>query len=388
MTTVKDIVLALLWAVTLWRLPAAVRVPSQRALWGAFASIAAASTLGEPGIVDSIDRLAGIHNLTTLGKNLLGIVGSAAILDFVVAIARPRIVPKARRILVVLAAISMAALTVLFAITPRPAEVSDFYQANVGSLPGTAYCMVFTGCLGIAMTVATWLFWGYSRHAGAAWLRTGLRLLGTGTALGSLYSLLRTALMLLGLLHPHVINGTAKTTADIVENAAIALIIVGSSLPAVGVLWRSLRDWRALRRIQPLWASLTSAVPDIVLEDRSHLTPRVRLHRTVIEIRDAVLVLSSYVPEHVRRQAERTADLSGAQGEQRAALAEAIWLRTACAAKLDGADIVREAERQASPSAAMAFDFDAEVVRLLILSEAYHSPTAQTAARTHSKEQA
>jgi hypothetical protein len=384
MNTVKHTVLALLWAVTLWRLPAAVRVPRQRALWTAFASIAAASTLGDPGVVDSVDRLAGIHNLSTLGKNLLGIVGSAAILDFVVAIARPRSLPSARRALTVLAAASMTAMTVLFALTPRPVEVSDFYQANVGSLSGTAYCMVFTGCLGIAMTVATWLFWGYSRHAGAAWLRTGLRLLGAGTALGALYSLLRTALMLLGFLRPHVIDATATTVADAVENAAISLIIVGSSLPAVGVLWRSVRDWRALRRIQPLWAELTSAVPDIVLDARSHLTPRLRLHRTVIEIRDAVLVLSSYVPEHIRRQAEHTARLSGVQGERQAALAEAIWLRTACAAKLGGADIVRDCERRTTPSAGMALDFDAEVARLLILSEAYHSP----AARTHSKEQA
>ncbi|MCQ4043232.1 MAB_1171c family putative transporter [Streptantibioticus rubrisoli] len=382
MNTVKHTVLALLWAVTLWRLPAAARVPRQRALWTAFASIAAACTLGDPGVVDSVDRLAGVHNLSTLGKNLLGIVGSAAILDFVVAIARPRSLPRARRALTALATVSMTAMTVLFALTPRPLEVSDFYQANVGSLSGTAYCMVFTGCLGIAMTVATWLFWGYSRHAGAAWLRTGLRLLGAGTALGACYSLLRTVLMLLGFLRPHIIGTTATTVADAVENAAISLIVVGSSLPAVGVLWRSVRDWRALRRIQPLWAELTSAVPDIVLDARSHLTPRVRLHRTVIEIRDAVLVLSSYVPEHIRRQAERTARLSGVQGERRAALAEAIWLRTACAAKLNGADVVRDSERRTTPSAGMALDFDAEVARLLILSEAYHSP----AARTHSKE--
>ena len=384
MNTVKDTVLALLWAVTLWRLPAALRVPRQRALWTAFASIAAASTLGQPGVVALVDRLAGIHNLSTLGKNLLGIVGSAAILDFVVAIARPRSLPRARRALTVLASVSMAALTVLFTLTPRPAEVSDFYQANVGSLSGTAYCMVFTGCLGIAMSVATWLFWGYSRHAGAAWLRTGLRLLGAGTALGALYSLLRTVLMLLGFLHPRVISGTATTVADAVENAAISLIIVGSSLPAVGVLWRSVRDWRALRRIQPLWAELTGAVPDIVLDARSHLTPRVRLHRTVIEIRDAVLVLSSYVPEHVREQAERTAELCGVQGDRRTALAEAIWLRTACAAKLDGAAIVRGPERQPAPSSTMALDFDAEVARLLVLSEAYHS----AAARPHPKEPA
>ncbi len=384
MNTVKDTVLALLWAVTLWRLPAAVRVPRQRALWTAFASIAAASTLGEPGVVDHVDRLAGIHNLSTLGKNLLGIVGSAAILDFVVAIARPGALPRARRALTVLAAVSMTAMSVLFALAPRPTEVGDFYQANVGSVAGTAYCMVFTGCLGVAMTVATWLFWGYSRHAGAAWLRSGLRLLGAGTALGALYSLLRAALMLLGFLRPGVVDATASTVADVVENAAIALIIVGSSLPAVGVLWRSVRDWRALRRIQPLWAELTGAVPDIVLDARSHLTPRVRLHRTVIEVRDAVLVLSSYVPEHVRRQAEHTADLSGVQGDRRAALAEAIWLRTACAAKLDGAGIVSESERKATASDSMDLDFDAEVARLLVLSEAYHSP----AARTHSKETA
>ncbi|MFD9373749.1 MAB_1171c family putative transporter [Streptomyces sp. NPDC060020] len=375
MTAVKSITLILLWVVAAWRLPGAIRTPRQRALWVAFASIAAAMTLGVPGVMHAVDAFAGVHNLATLGKNLFGIVASAAILDFVTVIARPESVSGLRRVLVPASAITMTTLTVLFALTPRPEESDNFVETNMGSAPGTAYYIVCFGSLGLAMAVATRLFWGSGRHAGARWLRWGLRTLGAGSAFGLLYSLYRTILMLFGLSHTDVEASRADLVADILEYTSISLIILGSSIPAIGVRWRVLRDWRSLREIRPLWAVLTRAVPHVVLDIRSMRPgPRVRLHRAVIEIRDATLVLADYASPDLRERADAAVEQYDLTPEQRSALAEAVLLHAAVAAKLAGTSPAPAGNAQPSSQLPADFDFDVEVDRLRAISEAYHSP--------------
>ncbi|MGY5009969.1 MAB_1171c family putative transporter [Streptomyces sp. 900105755] len=375
MTAVKSITLIMLWAVAAWRLPGAIRMPRQRALWIAFASIAVAMTLGMPGVMHATDAFTGVHNLATLGKNLLGIVASAAILDFVTVIARPDSVSALRRVLIPAAADAMTSLTILFALTPRPEESDNFFESNMGSAPGTVYYIVCFGSLGLAMAVATWLFWGSSRHAGARWLRTGLRILGTGSTFGLLYSLFRTILMLLGLSHTTVEDARTNQIADILQYTSISLIILGSSIPAIGARWRMLRDWRSLRRIHPLWAVLTRAVPHVVLDIHSMRPgPRVRLHRAVIEIRDAALVLANYASPDLRERADSAAEQHKLTPERSSALAEAIWLHTAVAAKLAGTSPVPAGNAQPSPQLPADFDFDVEVDRLRAISDAYHSP--------------
>ncbi|MFJ5553339.1 MAB_1171c family putative transporter [Streptomyces sp. NPDC093225] len=378
MTTVKSLTLILLWAVAAWRLPGAIRTPKQRALCVAFASIAVAMTLGVPEVMHATDAFVGVHNLSTLGKNLCGIVASAAILDFVTVIARPDSVSGLRRVLVPASAITMTSLVVLFALTPRPEESDNFFDTNMGCAPGTAYYIVCFGSLGMAMTVATRLFWGSSRHAGARWLRSGLRILGTGSAFGVLYSLFRTVLMLLALVHTTIEDAWADHIADVLEYTSMSLIILGSSIPAIGVRWRVLRDWRSLRSIRPLWAVLTRAVPHVVLDIRSMRPgPRVRLHRAVIEIRDATLVLADYASPDLRERADSAAEQYGLTPERSSALAEAIWLHTAVAAKLAGTSPAPAGNAQPSPKLPADFDFDVEVDRLRAISEAYHSPAVQ-----------
>lgn len=53
---------------------------------------------------------------------------------------------------------------------------------------------------------------------------------------------------------------------------------------------------RQRRRLLPLWRDLTTACPEIVFMERGVLAndPRYQLHRTVIEIRDSILILSRY----------------------------------------------------------------------------------------------
>ena len=374
MISPKIIILAAIWAVAIWRLPAAIRVPKQRVLWLCFAALAVAITLGIPSVGHALDTAVGIRNLSTLLKHLVTVIDCAAAMEFVVSMARPEAAPKIRGPQIAVAALAMITLITLFTQIPMPAEVDDFYKAYAGSSLATAYSVVVIGYLGVVMAVGTWLFWSYSRHAGAAWLRAGLRCLAAGTAVGMTYTVLRVGQMVTALLGRS--QPVSSNMISDIEWLAIALILIGNTIPAIGVAARALQDIRAIRAIRPLWTSLTAHVPDIVLEAQRGQGPRLRLHRMVIEIRDATLALEPFADEQAREEAARTAKAQGLTDEQAEYMTEALILRAAAAAKAAG--------REPSPSTAVGdtsapegLDFDAEVRRLQGLNDAYHSPLAE-----------
>jgi hypothetical protein len=381
MTTV---VLVLLWAVALWRAPSAVRSSKQRTLWVAFAALTLAMTLRHPAIMHAIDGGTGVNNLSTLLKQYLGITAAAAVLEFVYVIARPHSRTGVRRRMAAAGA-TMAVLTVLFAFVPRRTEAEDFFDRSAGSVPATAYLLVWLTYLATAMAMATWLFWGSSRHAGAGWLRTGLRLLGAGTAAGVAYALSRAGYLVLRLTEtagPGSDAG-ASTVTDAMKHAAIGLILVGSSVPAVGVAWRAARHWRYLRALHPLWQDLTGAVPEVVLgEELRRRELRMRLHRRVVEIRDAILALQPYVSAAQRDAAEATAPAA------RRDLAEACWIETARHAKLAGRapdeTVQRRAVGSAGDDADADLDLEAEAQWLRRIETARAGDTVRNFVRTHS----
>lgn len=366
----------MLWAVTIWRVPSAVRTVKQRALWAAFAALTLSMTLRLPGVMHGLDHWAGVNNLSTLFKHWLGMIAAGAVVDFVVAIARPETGRRLRsRHYVALTA--MAVMAALFAFfVPRPRELTDFYEENVGNGCATIYYLVFVVYLGIAMANATWLFWGSARHASARWLRTGVRLMGIGTAVGVLYTLLRSGYMASRL------AGLADSSSDIaVDNAtdalkymAIGTILVGSSIPAFGVAWRTVQDGRHHRKLQPLWQDLTAVTPDIVLRTGLLRSPRLRLYRRVIEIRDAALALDPYATREMRERA-RTAARQAGFAPATSPATEALWLRAAREAKARGASPVGSAQK-AGAEGIDDLDFTTEVERLIQLAQVYHSPVA------------
>lgn len=369
-------VLIMLWAVTIWRVPSALRTVKQRALWVAFAALTLSMTLRLPGVMHGLDDRVGINNLSTLIKHWLGMIAAGAVLDFVVAIARPETGRRVRpRHYVALTA--MALMAVLFQFVPRRHEVEDFFEANVGQTWATAYYLVFIVYLGIAMATASWLFWGSARLASARWLRIGVRLMGIGTGVGVVYTLVRAVYLICRLAEVTSAGAddTVDTATDLLKYLAIGFILVGSSIPAFGVAWRSIQDWRHLRALQPLWQDLTAATPDIVLKARLLRGPRLQLHRRVIEIRDAGLALAPYATSEVREAAAAAANAAGLGPEAVEPTAEGFWLRAAREAKAQGAPLVHEV---AVPGAEgiVDLDFEAEVARLLQLARAYHSPEA------------
>ncbi|MDH6119516.1 hypothetical protein ABH930_004273 [Kitasatospora sp. GAS204A] len=361
------LVLAMLWLVTAWRLPAAVRNPRQRTLWTAFAALAVSITLGLPAITDWVDTASGVHNVVMVIKHLIGLVACDGVLAFVTATTRPESAPRLRRLQLAVLFAAQAGLVVSFCLLRHTVEVADFFQDYPGSVPVAVYELTFAGYLGSAMGFASWLFGTSARRAAAGWLRTGLRVLGAGTTAGFCYAALRVCQVVLQL-DDRPMFLRASLLYDI-EWTAIALILLGSSIPAVGSAWTALRAWRTARRLRPLWAALTTAVPEVVLTAPLGRSPRVLLHRRVIEIRDASLVLAGYADEELRERVARQA------GADRPELAEALLLRACGAQKLAG----RFPGHQAAPQPTESFaelDFEAETRRLLSLAAAHRSASA------------
>ncbi|MCX4747848.1 hypothetical protein OG455_20385 [Kitasatospora sp. NBC_01287] len=361
-------VLAMLWLVTAWRLPAAVRNPRQRALWTAFAGVSVLATLGLPALAVPIDTAFGVPNVAVLIKHLIGLVACGALVSFLTATARPELAPRLRRPQLAVLLTAQVGLVVSFALLRQSGEVAEFYQAYPGSVPAAVYALIVAGYLGSAMGFGSWLFGTYARRAGAGWLRTGLRVLGAGTAAGVLYSVLRICQVLLQLFDRPMFMSASML--DGIEWAAIALVLLGSSIPAADGARAAVRAWRTARRLRPLWAELTGAVPEVVLTARLGRSPRVLLHRRVIEIRDAALVLAGHTDQELR---DRAARQPGAAA--RPELVEALLLRAARARRLAGRAPAGGAVPGPAESSA-ELDFEAETGRLLRLAAAYGSPAA------------
>ncbi|MFE4637081.1 MAB_1171c family putative transporter [Streptomyces sp. NPDC056773] len=370
-------ILAMLWTVTVWRAPSAVRSVKQRALWAAFAALTVSMTLRLPGVMRALDEWAGVNNLSTLVKHWLGMIAAGAVVDFVVAIARPE-TGRRLRTRHYAALTAMTAMAVLFAFfVPRPREMTDFFEETAGNGWAGLYYLLFIVYLGISMATATWLFWGSARHASALWLRTGVRLMGIGTAVGVLYTLTRagyTASRLAGLTDDSS-DIPVDNVTDALKYLAIGFILIGSSIPAFGVAWRTVQDGRHHRRLQPLWQDLTAVTPDIVLKTGLLRSPRLRLYRRVIEIRDAALTLDAYTDQEVRERARRAALAAGFDPATSPA-AEALRMRAAREGKARGVLPVRGAQEPAAGAGIDDLDFSTEVQRLIQLARIYHSPVA------------
>jgi hypothetical protein len=100
----------------------------------------------------------------------------------------------------------------------------------------------------------------------------------------------------------------------------------------------SLARW-FLRQIQPLHLALLEAAPEAAARPCtfSHPSPRRRLYRQVIEIRDAMLGLRPYRDQRVVEAAQVAARSVGLRCQALAASAEATVLAAAIAAKQSGA---------------------------------------------------
>jgi hypothetical protein len=141
--------------------------------------------------------------------------------------------------------------------------------------------------------------------------------------------------------------------------------------------------WAAWWRLRRLWAQLTEAAPDVRLSTQpgTRLSACYRLHRRVIEIRDAELALRPFRDSRAAYEAAVAARSAGLLADERDAVFEAVLIVTALDGRRRGAEPCWRAR------AGVAFreprnDLESEVDRLLLVSRAVRrSPIVRQAAQ-------
>ncbi|CAL9413382.1 MAB_1171c family putative transporter [Streptomyces sp. enrichment culture] len=329
------VVAAMLWTVALWRAPSLWNSHKQQFLELAFLNLAAAMTLEIPEAAAWIDSATGVRSTGYLLKHLFGVVSAASVLEFVIAVVRPEGLLQRTRWL--LEGTCLTLMIVAFVLAPSDGRVPDDIL-TVPDLSGWAllHVVVFTLYIGAAMTVTAILFAHAARHANNRWVRAGHALLSLGGAIGVLYAVQR-------LWHLADVAGGVVTAEDVekaaaisqvLKNAAITAISAGSCLAPASIAATALRERRALEVTQPLWQTLTAAVPSVRLTVVAGPgRTRFLLNRRLTEISDATLVLREYLPADVQERALLMAQRAGYPSTKHSAIAEAAWLKTAVLAK-------------------------------------------------------
>jgi hypothetical protein len=329
---------------TLWRLPYAVRQPRHRPLCRWFAGMAFGMVLVYLPFAQAVDRVTGVPNLSTLLKHLAVVYGDTAMLDVVRAVAghaRPpatswRQVLASRRRYTLASIVTAVIMTALFIATPRHHEVANYLTAYENTPQVTAYWIVWLGLLGAALWQTNRMNWRAAAYGRSPMsLRTGLWLLAAGSFIGLCYVAQRMAFTLTHAIGWRVMgNDSATLITNVLLVVTLVLLVIGTCTQAVAVRVAALRDARAWRDLRPLWDALRAAVPEAALAVADDEDAATRLHRRVIEIRDAMIALRDFLTEDIVAAAREAA--TGVAADHRAATLTALELAGAARAKLRG----------------------------------------------------
>jgi len=148
-------------------------------------------------------------------------------------------------------------------------------------------------------------------------------------------------------------------------------------------LFRQAWLWSAFWRLYPLWHLLCQAVPEIVLplDPAMRWDIRYRLHRRIIEIRDAQLVLRPYSVRVLVKLAAAMARESGLSPDRAAAVAEATIIVSALRFRLRGSVYRHDRLLGDHPGEPSGIDMRAEAASLVLVCRAVrHSRIVRRAA--------
>ncbi|TJZ41950.1 hypothetical protein FCH28_36180 [Streptomyces piniterrae] len=354
-----------LWVVAVARAPQAIRDREQRPLWFAIIMIALAmSTHLEPATTALAHVVPDAHwvDMTT---HIFAIVDAAAVLWFVCGAAgRHR-----HTALVFGAAIAfIVILVILDGKAPPHARNVITPSSTTPGIPDVYWWFFFSFHL-VADSICGFVCWSYGRPGTPRLLRYGLRLFGTGMLLADLLWVLKLAY-----LQTH--SAAFAPLFSPVTGVEALFMAVGVALPVVAQARDRWRDGRSYQKLAPLWLSLTTAAPDVILGPNQRfqgmaIPLQLRLYRRVIEIRDAMIVLRNYATPTALDLAHQHITDQTVPSHLRDAHVTACWLTAALQAKDNGMAPQSQKANLAGPS---TNDLTDEINHLLQIAEAYKSP--------------
>ncbi|QLY30188.1 MAB_1171c family putative transporter [Nocardia huaxiensis] len=360
-----------------WRLVLAARAPHSPAKWAVAVAILCAAIGFEaavPQIYTWIGETSGVDNLASLivysavaTAVLSQLVWTAYLLD--PATGKPRL--SGRAVMAVNTAVVIVMAALFFAAPVHdgihPTDFDHHYATEplVDAFLGI-YLLAYT--LGLARIIVLCRGW-IPQVRDQLWLRRGLRLLVVGSAIAIGYSIGKTIAITCSWLDipAHKLN---TEIAPAFASLGAAVMLIGYLCPAaIPSMIRTYEHARALPRLRPLLSALREAIPEIA--ETTAGTPRVgrdRVYRSVIEIRDALLILQPQLTAEVTAAAELLATELGVTGEKRAATVEAARIAAAVRAHRAGGGATGSGERFREPEHP---SFEGELRWLVAVAAAY-----------------
>ncbi|NLU71838.1 hypothetical protein HCC61_03915 [Streptomyces sp. HNM0575] len=329
------------------------RDPALLALLIAFLFKGISFTLSTAVVSAAVDKYSGVPNLGALGIHISGgVTSSAAFLSALVFWVYPAELawPKVRRRIVLFGLVAVTMFVLWYAAGSGAQERSPHYLLqNVHRPVVAAYLLLYVTAFAAGMAEIVRLGAKYSKSAGRAWLRRGLRTMSVGAAIYIAYCVNRAWAVIAVQFDLNPLEWESVTPLS--NGIGVLLVATGFTMPSWGPRLSAARMWvsnyRAYQRLYPLWSDLYRAVPEIALsppapsfvERIRHGDLRYRLYRRVIEIRDGLLAMRPYMTAEPAAAAagdspgaERAGDANPAGQAWRAA-AEAARLKAALAAK-------------------------------------------------------
>ncbi|MFI8192212.1 MAB_1171c family putative transporter [Streptomyces sp. NPDC085946] len=328
-----------------------------------------------------ITALLGFPNATTIVVQVSVVILTAAQQVTVINLTLPPLEAKrATRWLTVGFGLATVVLVLLF-IAVQPHKEASAQEAVYLNLQDTDYALYFTYYLAIcaAGRFQTVVFaFRYARTISEFWLRLGMWLVASGSALILVYCGIRYWQIVA--LHATGVSGPWKFLFWLIADSGTLMQIAGWTIPLwgpkLGAIGRWFKNYRSYLRLAPLWQAVYRAAPGIALENPpsrrlAWIPPRpldYHLYRRVIEIRDAELMLRQLAdPIALHR-------LDQAQGLPHEAVCEAAVLRSALRADLGAvqpADASQQGRsvRQCAPDVSLR----QEIATLIQVSRAFQT---------------
>ncbi|PNG19430.1 MAB_1171c family putative transporter [Streptomyces cahuitamycinicus] len=376
------------WSAFFYKLRDLARDPGNRELrllCLAIATFATPFVIASPWMYVRIDRALGVTNIATLFIYTSVAICLTSFLALLVSwsSAKDRI-RLWHRILVTYAVITVASMVTLFWL----GDVSDGervidFDVHYADTPFIReFLLIYTVLFVVGMVGLAFMCWRYAKAVDRPWLRRGLRTVAVGAVFGLGYSVPKATSLIWDMLGTSPLDFVNIHVAPMFASVAAWLFAAGFTMPAWGVGLHNarerLREYRAYRRLHPLWKALTHALPEVVLLPHIHPdNPRRALReddlpfmvsRLVFEIRDAQLALWPYTNPAVAQSARELCKTRQVPAKKVEALVEATQIKAALRA-MEAGDDSHHAE--AVPHDPADGDMDAERDWLIRVADAF-----------------
>ena len=288
--------LAVVWGTTLLRLVLVRSTVAERRMNAALVFASLSLVLQRSLAQTWLDRWFGYGFANTLSNVCIILTAASLISLFSAWALGPARLPRIHVVSLSMCAVAGAILIGL----STPARSRGVAIADEGGWPFAAYCITYAVPI---LSVALLNLWISLKAVRSATPGRERRVFLAVIAL-SLFEVFDMGVVVTTGVVNAVSEDNALTESHSDSGAFIRLLVVSAgALISVGPVVRALgHRWRSrqvTRRLQPMWRTLTAAVPEVVLElrpaDRRALSARSRLDRMSVEIRDAIMILDRHV---------------------------------------------------------------------------------------------